>query len=141
VHACARDRDLASHLVTGSKNSAQTFPRRNRLARPSDFSRVFRRSVRSADQFFTVLACPGGEGEPRLGMAVSRKAAGSAVQRNRLKRLIRESFRLHRAGLPAVDLVVMSRPAAVKADNMQLRQSLGKHWQRIQAKCGESPSH
>jgi len=74
-------------------------------------------------------------------MAISRKAAGSAVQRNRMKRIIRESFRVHRMQLPAVDLVVMSRPEAAKVDNSQLRQSLDKHWRRVKAKCGESSSH
>jgi ribonuclease P protein component len=73
-------------------------------------------------------------------MAISRKAAGSAVQRNRLKRIIRESFRAHRVDLPPVDLVVMSRPEAAMAENSQLWQSLDKHWRRVKAKCGESSS-
>ena len=51
-------------------------------------------------------------GEARLGMAVSIRAAGNAVNRNRLRRLIRESFRMHREEMPAVDVLVTARAAA-----------------------------
>ncbi|MCJ7555631.1 MAG: ribonuclease P protein component [Gammaproteobacteria bacterium] len=121
-------------------NPSQTLPRRNRLTRPTEFSRVFRGSARSSDALFTVLARGNTFGEARLGMAISRKASGNAVERNRIKRVIRESFRMTRIGLPGVDLVVMSRTGARAADNCRLRQSLEEHWRRILGKCGESSS-
>jgi ribonuclease P protein component len=62
------------------------------------------------------------------------------VERNRIKRVIRESFRMARVGLPGVDLVVMSRAGAREADNRRLRFSLEGHWRRIIGKCGESSS-
>jgi ribonuclease P protein component len=64
-------------------------------------------------------------------MAISRKRVGRAVARNRLKRLIRESFRQRREELGDLDLVVMAKPAAVQALNADLFASLEGHWRRI----------
>ena len=64
-------------------------------------------------------------------MAIGTRTARSAVARNRLRRLIRESFRLHRETLPAVDLFVTARPAATAAGNQELFASLRSLWQKI----------
>jgi ribonuclease P protein component len=69
----------------------------------------------------------------RLGMAVSARAAGNAVNRNRLRRLIRESFRMHREILPAVDLLVTARAPAAKATNRAVFASLASLWQSLGA--------
>ena len=70
-------------------------------------------------------------GEARLGMAVGLRAAGNAVRRNRIRRLIRESFRMHRHELPAVDLLVTARAAAAAATNKAVLDSLAQHWRSI----------
>jgi len=67
-------------------------------------------------------------------MAVSVRAAGNAVRRNRLRRLIRESFRTHRGELPAVDVLVTARAAATAATNREIFASLARHWLAIGAK-------
>jgi len=64
-------------------------------------------------------------------MAVSVRAAGNAVNRNRLRRLIRESFRMHRQEMPAVDVFVSARTAAAKAANKAVFESLVRLWQEI----------
>jgi len=64
-------------------------------------------------------------------MAVSTRAAGNSVRRNRLRRLIRESFRMHRQELPAVDVLVTARPAAAQATNRAVFESLAGLWQRV----------
>ncbi len=66
------------------------------------------------------------------------RAAGSAVARNRLRRLIRESFRLHQREIPAVDVVVGARPAAAAASGPTLRQSLAALWKRVGEQCATS---
>lgn len=81
-----------------------------------------------------IQASDNARGEARLGMAVGVRAAGNAVRRNRLRRLIRESFRLHRSELPAVDLVVSVRPAAVQAPNAAIFASLDALWRRVAAR-------
>lgn len=81
---------------------------------------------------FTVLYIDNGKQEARLGLAISKKHCKLAVGRNRLKRLVRESFRHHRAGLSGLDIVVLNQPAAMRASNKALFDSLQRHWQRCQ---------
>lgn len=99
------------------------------------FKRVFDDPVRSADKYFTVLARTNDLEHPRLGLAISRKAASTAVQRNRIKRVVRESFRQYQGDLPPVDLVVMARPPAASTANCELGDSLASHWSRVRRKC------
>ena len=85
-----------------------------------------------------VIARPNGLDHPRLGLAVGIKAAGNAVNRNRIKRLVRESFRGRQFELPAVDLVVNARPAAGKAQNAEITESVAVLWNRIAQRCARS---
>lgn len=72
----------------------------------------------------------------RLGMAVAKKRAKRAVDRNRLKRIIRESFRCQQI-LFGVDIVVLPRDASVKAHNEDLCKSLDEQWTRIAQQCAK----
>lgn len=112
-----------------------SFSRQSRLCGPTEFSRVFEQAVISADAGFKVLGCLAAQQNSRLGMAVSRTVDKRAVQRNRLKRVIRESFRTHYLSdpphHPAVDIVVLPRRPAVTASNEQLFDQLASHWMRI----------
>lgn len=83
---------------------------------------------------FTVLYSPNGTDQPRLGLAIGKKHCRQSSGRNRLKRVIRESFRRHKAALGGVDVVVMNQPAAARATNRALFDSLGKHWDRCSPK-------
>lgn len=105
------------------------FPREARLLSKSSFGQVFGNPKRSADRYFTVLARANGLGHARLGLAISRKVSKSAVVRNRIKRLVRESFRHRR--LKDLDLVVMARPAAAGQSNETLFRALHHHWRRL----------
>jgi ribonuclease P protein component len=67
----------------------------------------------------------------RLGLAVSRKHVRTAVERNKIKRVIRESFRKNQHLLSGLDIVVISQDSLKQEPSQRLRNSLLAHWQRI----------
>jgi ribonuclease P protein component len=85
-----------------------------------------------------VIARPNALGHARLGLAVGVRAAGNAVRRNRVKRIIRETFRAHQQELPPVDLVVNAKPGAGQANAAVLRASLVALWARVRQRCARS---
>lgn len=66
----------------------------------------------------------------RLGLAIARRKMPKATARNRVRRIIRESFRLHQQALAGLDLVVLARANLSRIDNHLLFQSLDRHWTR-----------
>lgn len=121
------------------ERGSRRFPRSARLLDASCYRAIFADSVKSADAFFTVLARTDGNGRGRLGLAISKKCARRAVDRNRLKRIVRESFRLHQHRLVGRDIVVLCRRGSINAANQRLFMSLADHWQQVLAKlCARS---
>jgi ribonuclease P protein component len=88
--------------------------RRRRLSRSGEFERVYREGRSHASRYLVVYAFPRPEGddEPRLGISVGRKLGG-AVERNRVKRLLRDAFWARAEDLKeGHDFVIVARPAA-----------------------------
>ena len=86
----------------------------------------------------TVLATSNSRNMPRLGLVISRKAAGSAVVRNRIKRQVRESFRQWQTRLGNLDIVVIGRAGIARQPNSDLAQALEKIWKRLMDTCAGS---
>ena len=107
------------------------FPRQVRLFTASQFQNVFRSSLVSKDNNFRVKAAFNRENHPRLGLAVSRRVNKRAVERNRIKRVVRESFRRNKEHMGGLDIVIVAMQGASRADNQQLQASIDWHWQQL----------
>jgi ribonuclease P protein component len=122
----------------------QPSPRRFRLGAAQrlrsklQFDAIYAGGRRIDDRFFGLRIKPNGLGHARVGLAVAVKTAGNAVARNRLRRLVRESFRLAQYDLPGVDIVVAAKFPAREAPATTLRASLATLWQRVASTCATS---
>ncbi|MDO4173911.1 MAG: ribonuclease P protein component [Eubacteriales bacterium] len=93
------------------------------LKQNRDFRRLYYRGRSASSDCLVVYAMRNQYGEGRLGITAGVKLGG-AVQRNRVKRLIREAYRLHRDGLrPNTDLVVVARHRAVGASYQRIERA------------------
>ena len=101
-----------------------------RLRRASEFT-ALRDGERWQGRHFLLRWLKRPAGNARLGLAVSRKVSKRAVERNRIKRVVRESFRAQREGLPALDILVIPRASAAGSPNCALFADLGLAWPRL----------
>lgn len=113
----------------------QGFAPHQRILTAAAFDAVYSQRIRAMDSFFSVNAAPNTLGYPRLGLSIGKKAVGNSVARNRVKRQVRESFRVMAAQMPGLDLVVGARNNARTAHNARLRESLDGLWKEIQKRC------
>jgi ribonuclease P protein component len=116
-------------------NSDFSFPPQLRLTTPAAYKNVFAQPVKSQDKYFTLLGVHNQLNHPRLGLAISNKVMKRAVDRNRIKRIARESFRLRQHTLTALDIVVLARRDALTASPQTLRQSLEKLMLQLVKRC------
>ena len=113
--------------------SCQNFPRQLRLLTAGEYRRVFdQASLKVHGKGLLALASGNTLGHPRIGLVFSKKNVRRAVDRNRLKRLVRESVRLQQHRLPAVDIVVLARRGAHELDNATLHRQLHGMWRRLE---------
>lgn len=110
---------------------ALRFPPTARVLRKVDFEAAYRQGSRHGNSHFSLTVRPNQLAAARLGMAIAARTVGKAVSRNRLRRIIRESFRHVREDLPSVDLIVGARVAARDASARELRASLDKLWNKV----------
>jgi ribonuclease P protein component len=119
-------------------DGSERFRASQRLKNAAEFARVFSEPHRSTDIYFVVLARRNEGTAPRLGLAISRRAARRAHDRNRIKRLVRETFR-RSADLPPWDFVVMAKPTARATASDVLTDSLRRHFKRLGERAGHRP--
>ena len=114
-------------------------PREARLRRPGEFAALRTSSGRAGGRCFHLRYRNNELGHARLGLAISKRVSKRAVERNRIKRLLRESFRRIRHQLPAIDLMVMAREQAAGVPGPQLLDELDGLWKKLLTNRPEIP--
>lgn len=106
------------------------FPQSRRLLKKTEYDHVFHQAKKMVSPHFIFLYRDNVIGHARLGLALSKKNIAKAHDRTRIKRLIRETFRVKQQ-LPAVDVIVLAKPGVAKVDNKGLIQSLNLTWSKL----------
>lgn len=103
-----------------------------RLLNAAQYRAVFDSApVRAAQPQFLILARPNELGHPRLGLVIAKKHVRNATDRNRIKRIARETFRLQQHQLFPLDAVVLARAGAGDLDKDVLAKVFNKLWRRL----------
>lgn len=119
---------------TPSTSPSFAFQKHQRLLTKRDYSHVFDDApIRASNQHLLILSRinTGDKPCPRLGLVIAKKHVRHAHERNRIKRLTRESFRLQQHNLPPIDAIVLARKGVDSLSNQQLQQALHGLWKRI----------
>ena len=122
-----------AYFVSGLMAAEQSFrlPKALRIRRSAEYGVVTSSKRSLSDRFFVVCFKRTQQTDSRLGVTVSRRVSAKAVDRNRIKRVVRESFRLHRPHLTELDVVAIAKRPAKNANQHQLRSSLEQHWHNL----------
>lgn len=107
------------------------FDKKRRLLKKSDYDFVFAQAKKMVTPEFIILHRENIMGHARLGLALSKKSIPKAHDRNRIKRLLRETFRTTR--LPAIDLIFLARQGVANVENKILIARLGMIWNKLTA--------
>ncbi len=107
-----------------------SFPKQHRLLAKPQFDRVFQKAKRVFFPEFLLLFRFNETEKARIGLAISKKCVKKATERNRCKRLVRESFRL--TSLPNVDIIFLSRRGLDQLSNAQLSDKLAIAWKKLE---------
>jgi len=113
-----------------------SFTRELRLLTPAHFSYVFADAVPAPSKHITILARKNSNyTHPRLGITIAKNRVRKAHDRNRLKRVIRESFRHHQHFLPNVDIIVIGKSNLDTLSNQEFNDTLNKLWKKLKQRC------
>ena len=103
-----------------------------RLLKPVEFQHTFVAGKRHRSRIFTVTASANDLEHPRLGLAISRRYAPRAVDRNRIKRVVRENFRSNATTMGPVDIIVQATAMACTESNNSLSRKLNNLWSKLE---------
>ena len=110
------------------------FDKTHRLLTKIEYDHVFSQAKKLGSSYFIVLYRNNNLGHARLGLALSKKMIAKSHDRNRIKRILRETFRLNMQ-LPTVDIIVLARPNISKIKNSIIINSLNETWNLLTCSC------
>lgn len=111
--------------------SSNSFPKENRLSKRKDFYRVYNEGKIFQNEHFKIFFLKKDLPPPRLGLSLSKRV-GKAVVRNRIKRALRESFRMNKELFGNLDVVVQPRRRVAELDNKKISEKFLDNIKNIQ---------
>tara|TARA_B110000977_G_scaffold17766_1_gene21516 strand:+ start:446 stop:838 length:393 start_codon:yes stop_codon:yes gene_type:complete len=124
-------------VLSGLLMPGAAFGKNRRLLKSSDYTEVFdNNSVRVAHPNLLILSEPNGTETSRLGLVIGKKNVPTAVARNKIKRVVRETFRLTQLPV-AVDLVFLARKDLGKLSSAELATLIQQSWGRLIARLNK----
>ncbi len=115
--------------------SSQEFSKEVRLLKPAHFEDVFSDATPAVSPQLTALAKKTTLKKSRLGITIPKKRVKKACDRNRVKRIIRESFRKRKDDFPNIDIVIIGKSGLDKLDNAEIFLLLEKLWKKLIKRC------
>ena len=112
------------------------FDKTRRLLKKSEYDHVFAEAKKIVNSEFIILYRNNLVGHPRLGLALSKKMIAKSHDRNRVKRILRETFRTNKC-LPSVDIVMLARPGVAKVPNSIISAKLSNSWNKLSTSYGK----
>ena len=113
------------------------FQRELRLLTPSQFQNVFSDPIRVSSSHLILLAKLNDLAHARLGFAIAKKRVKLACNRNQIKRVIRDSFRLNRHDMLSIDIVVIGKNGVEQLSSAQLHTQVRHLWTRLNSRCAK----
>ncbi len=107
------------------------FPSFFRLKNKQQLKKIFHDAERLSSNYFTMFFKANNLGHPRLAIIITKRSVRDAVDRNRLRRVIKESFRLHQHMISGYDVLIIASKGIDQLTNKGLTQCLEKQWQRL----------
>ncbi len=107
------------------------FPKALRLKTKEQLQQAFQNTSKISARNFAIFSKPNKLYYPRLGIIITKRAVRSAVNRNRLKRIIRESFRLQQKNIAGKDIIFLAYKGLDKIAREELKECLTKKWQQL----------
>ncbi len=108
-----------------------SFPRSHRLITQAEFKTVFDESLKVSQRCFLILFKSNQKKHARIGIIVGKRVAKSAVARNRIRRIVRESFRLNQEKLAGLDIVVIARQQCDTLTKTKIRKGIDDLWEKL----------
>jgi ribonuclease P protein component len=136
-----------THRVSGTPDGTRTpasFGKSRRLLKAADYRQVFdHNEARASHRYFLLLARRAPGEQQRLGLVVAKKNVKLAVQRNKVKRIVRDTFRLLPDNDPPLDMIFLARRGVEQLDKRQLSSILREQWRKLTRQIARSsdPEH